>query len=172
MDAPNSVADPAILLAEADKEAKKPAHRQGFLETLAAAKDRFFDNLAGIPEVPVSTDHTAQIRTNIEYTVLLDKTTDSLCTFFYRGSDPQNCKLKDEVTGLARSLNGKTTFALVNYDDSKQFVESCALTNKLPAFAIANKNCRYIHLYTSKSDTTSFKELIDLYERGERKKED
>lgn len=165
-------ADPAILLAETNGEFKKTTHAPVFLEKLAAAKDRFFDKLVGIPEVTVSKDHTAQIHTDMEYQLLLDKTNGSLCTFFYQASDLQSGKLKEQVTDLARSLNGKVNFALVNYDDSKKFVRACGLVDKLPSFALADKNIQYIHLYTKMSGTTSVKELIDRFERGERRKED
>ncbi|MBX9772458.1 MAG: hypothetical protein K2X29_13870 [Candidatus Obscuribacterales bacterium] len=165
------LADPAILLADANDKDKK-APMPGFLERLSAAKDRFFNKLAGLPEVEVSKDHTAQVRTDMEYTVLLEKTTGSLCTFFYQGSDEQQCKLKDEVTELSQSLNGKATFAFVDSDRAKKLVGACALTEKLPAFAIADKNKQYLHLYTRTTNTTSFKELIDRFERGETRKED
>ena len=165
------LADPAILLADANDKDKK-APKPGFLERLSAAKDQFFNKLAGLPEVEVSKDHTAQIQTDMEYTVLLEKTSGSLCTFFYQGSDEQQCKLKDEVTELSRSLNGKVTFALVDSDYAKKLVGACALTEKLPAFAVADKSRQYIHLYTRRTEITSFKELIDRFERGEVRKED
>ncbi len=167
----SKLADPAILLADANDTDKKDP-KPGFLERLSAAKDRFFNKLAGLPEVAVSKDHTAEVRTDMEYTVLLEKTTGSLCTFFYQGSNEQQCKLKDEVTELSRSLNGKATFAFVDSDNAKKLVGACALTEKLPAFAIADKSKHYLHLYTRTAETTSFKDLINRFERGDTRKED
>ncbi len=166
-----------LLLADADektptKALHEPCHQPNLLERLGAAKNRFFERLVGIPEVKVSKDHTAQVHNSMEYEVLFEKTTGPVCTLFYRGSDENDKKMKDEAVELARSLSGTATFALVDADTAKDFVRACALAEKLPAFALADKKYPYIHLYMSRKDTTSFKELIDRYERGELKLED
>ncbi|MBX9879863.1 MAG: hypothetical protein K2Y22_15505 [Candidatus Obscuribacterales bacterium] len=169
----NQRANHEFLLADSlDKPAAKPEHKPNLLERIAAAKNRFFEKLAGIPDVRVSEDHTAQIHTSMEYAVLVDKTTGPLCTFFYRETDDNDKKMKGEMVELARSLGGGATFALVSSEEGKDFIKACALMDKLPAFAIADKKFPYIHLYMSRKDTTSFKELIDRYERGELKLED
>lgn len=162
-----------LLLADADeKSTTKPNYQPNLLERIGAAKNRFFERLAGLPEVKVSNDHTAQVNNGMEYEVLLEKTAGPICTFFYRGSDENDKKMKDEAIEIARSLKGTATFALVDADTAKDFVKACALAEKMPALAVADKKFPYIHLYMSRKDTTSFKELIDRYERGELKLED
>jgi hypothetical protein len=124
-----------------------------------------------LPDVPISKDHTAQIKNDLEYEVVLEKCGGTLCTFFYSQSDKNGQTMKNEIVELARSLNGKATFAFVNSDEAKEFIDKANLSKKLPTFVIADYKKAYIHPYFIIADTKNLQSLIERYDRGERKLE-
>lgn len=125
--------------------------------------------LNGDPDVPISKDHTANIKSDVEYAVLLEKCKGTVCTFYYNGSDPKSLAMKNEIIELARKLNGKVTFAFVNSDEAKEYIDKARLGSKLPTIVLADNNKSYIHPYFSVTETKTLQSLIERYERGEKK---
>lgn len=132
---------------------------------------------AQVPEITTEAtgpikDLTVEVNSALDYQHLLDKTKGSVCSLFYKQSDQNIEAIKKSFAESSGSLEGKATFARIHGDgNAANFLNDAGLADKTPAFVVADNNKYYIHMYVRISPTINFKELIERFERGERKLE-